>query len=210
VVRKSTSQFAFLGSTAVWLCFAFFFLSTAAFGVLQNYGPTTLRQVYGLSLTSASIGLTTYLLGSACGMVFGGFVATRYSNSDRVVAVMLGFAALFALILASGVFPYWMVIVCTALMGFGSGVAGPNRDMLVRKAATAQFGTGSFGRVYGFVYSGLDVGLACTPVIIGPVLDAGHFSVALYAIAIFQAGALLTALGVGQKARGAASASVKV
>jgi hypothetical protein len=76
----------------------------------------------------------------------------------------------------------------------------------VRKAATAQFGKAAFGRVYGFVYSGLDVGLACTPLIIGPVLDAGHFNLALYAIAMFQTGALLTAIRVGGSARGGRSA----
>jgi MFS family permease len=196
-----TSQFAFLGSMAVWLCFAFFFLSTAAFGILQNYGPTLLGHVYGLPLEMAAVGLTTYLIGSACGMVLGGFVTARFQDSDRVVAVMLGFSALAALILASAIFPQWVVFVCMALMGFGVGVAGPSRDLLVRRAATARFGKASFGRVYGFVYSGLDVGLACTPLIIGPVLDAGRFPVALYAIALFQVGALLTALSVGAQSR---------
>jgi MFS transporter, FSR family, fosmidomycin resistance protein len=207
--RVAGSQFAFLGSMAVWLSFAFFFLSTAAFGILQNYGPTVLGHVYGIALKTASICLTTYMLGSACGTVVGGFAATRYSDSDRVVAVMLGFAALSALVLASGIFPSWAVFIWMALMGFGGGVAGPSRDLLVRKAATAQFGTNSFGRVYGFVYSGLDVGLACTPVIIGPLLDAGQFSVALYAIAVFQAGALLAVLLVGVKARAEVGVTVK-
>jgi MFS family permease len=185
------------------LSFLFFFLSTTAFGILQNYGPTVLGQVYGLTMKMSSLGLTTYLLGSACGMLLGGFVATRYKYSEHVVAVMLGFAATAAVLLASG-FLHGAVFVWMALMGFGVGVAGPSRDLLVRKAATAQFGRAAFGRVYGFVYSGLDVGLACTPLIIGPVLDAGHFNVVLYAIAVFQVGALLTALRVGGKARAAA------
>ena len=46
-----------------------------------------------------------------------------------------------------------------AMLGLGVGVAGPSRDLLVRQAATAGFGKAAFGRVYGFVYSGLDSGL---------------------------------------------------
>ncbi len=198
---RTASQFAFLQSTAVWLSFMFFLLSTSAFGILQNFAPTVLGHVYGMPLALASAGLTAYLLGSAAGIVAGGFASTRFSDTDFVVAVMLGVAAGFALVLATGVVPQWAVLACMAMMGFGVGVAGPNRDLLVRKAATAQFGKGSFGRVYGFVYSGLDVGLALTPMLIGPLLDAGRFVLGLYAIALFQIGALITALRVGARAR---------
>jgi MFS family permease len=90
------------------------------------------------------------------------------------------------------------------VMGFGVGLAGPNRDLLVRRAATSQFGKTSFGRVYGFVYSGLDVGLAASPLLFGPLLDAGQFNAALIAVAVLQAASLLTALRVGTSARAAA------
>ncbi|MGE5339088.1 MAG: MFS transporter [Gemmatimonadota bacterium] len=198
---RAASQLAFLRSTAVWLSFMFFLLSTAAFGILQNFAPTVLGHVYGMPLALASAGLTAYLLGSAAGIIAGGFASTRFPDTDVVVAVMLGVAAVFALILATGVVPQWAVLACMAMMGFGVGVAGPNRDLLVRKAATSQFGKGSFGRVYGFVYSGLDVGLALAPMLIGPLLDAGRFVLGLYAIALFQIGALITALRVGARAR---------
>jgi predicted MFS family arabinose efflux permease len=198
---QPASQFAFLRSSAVWLSFLFFLLSTAAFGILQNYAPSVLGHVYGMPLTLASAGLTAYLLGSAVGMIGGGFAAARFSSSDFVVAAMLAVAALFAVLLATAVVPPWAAIACMALMGLGVGVAGPNRDLLVRKAATAQFGKGSYGRVYGFVYSGLDVGLALSPILIGPALDAGRFSVALYVIALLQVGALIAALRVGSRAR---------
>jgi MFS family permease len=61
-----------------------------------------------------------------------------------------------------------------ALMGFGIGIAGPSRDMLVRKSAMARVGSGAFGRIYGLVYSGADVGLATAPLIFGMLMDAGH------------------------------------
>jgi hypothetical protein len=55
--------------------------------------------------------------------------------------------------------------------------------------------------VYGFVYSGLDAGQALSPLVFGPVLDAGHFREALVAIAFLQIAALLTALRVSSRVR---------
>lgn len=195
------AQLAFLRSSAVWTCFLFFFLATAAFGILQSYAPAILGHVYGLPLALATAGLTAYLLGSAAGMVAGGFVAARRSDSDRVIALALGVAALMAILLASGGVPAWLVLPVMAAMGFGVGTAGPNRDLLVRKAATAQFGKASYGRVYGFVYSGLDLGLALSPIAFGPLLDRGQFAAAMAGVAILQVLALLSALRVGQGAR---------
>jgi MFS family permease len=59
-----------------------------------------------------------------------------------------------------------------AAMGFVVGIAGPSRDLLVRTATKAKLGEGAFGRVYGMVYSGLDVGLAVAPIAFGLLLDA--------------------------------------
>jgi len=55
------------------------------------------------------------------------------------------------------------------LLGFGYGVVAPSRDLLVKKA-TPQ---GVAGRVYGIVYSGIDLGAAVGPFIFGLFMDAG-------------------------------------
>ena len=194
-------QLAFLASPAVWLCFAFFFLTTSAFGILQNYAPAILGNVYGVSLVLATAGLTAYLAGSAVGTITGGFIAARSEHNERVIAMALGLAAVMALLLASGWVSSSLLLPMMAIMGFGVGTAGPNRDLLVRRAATSQFGKASFGRVYGFVYSGLDTGLALSPLLFGPLLDAGRFNAALTAVAVLQAASLLTAMRVGVTAR---------
>jgi MFS family permease len=194
-------QLAFLASPAVWLCFAFFFLTTSAFGILQNYAPAILGNVYGVSLVLATAGLTAYLAGSAAGTIAGGFLASRSEHNERVIAMALGLAAVMALLLASGWVSSSLLLPMMAIMGFGVGTAGPNRDLLVRRAATSQFGKASFGRVYGFVYSGLDTGLALSPLLFGPLLDAGRFNAALTAVAVLQAASLLTAIRVGVTAR---------
>jgi len=199
--EPATSPIAFLRSPAVWMCFLFFLLATGAFGILQSYAPAILGHVYGLPLALATGGLTAYLLGSAAGMITGGFVAARRSDSDLVIAWALGAAAVMAVLLASGWLQSWLVLPVMAVMGFGVGTAGPNRDLLVRKAATAQFGKASYGRVYGFVYSGLDLGLALSPIAFGPLLDAGMFAAAMAGVAVLQVLARLSALRVGQGTR---------
>jgi hypothetical protein len=106
-----------------------------------------------------------------------------------------------AAVLASGQMPpaaLWPLMVG---LGFGVGFAGPGRDLLVRRAATSRFGRSSFGRVYGFVYSGLDTGQALSPLVFGPVLDAGRFRQPLIAIALLQIAALITALRVSSGVR---------
>src|SRR5512138_1659444 len=97
-----THQLAFLASPAVWLCFAFFFLTTSAFGILQNYAPAILGNVYDVSLVLATAGLTSYLAGSAVGTIVGGFLAGRSEHNERVIALALGLAAAVAMLLASG------------------------------------------------------------------------------------------------------------
>ena len=198
---QAASQFAFLRSTPVWLCFAFFFFATASFGILQNFAPAILGNVYGLSLVVATGGLTAYLLGSAAGTITGGFLASRNDRNERLIAIALGFSALMALVLASGQIGAVLVLPVMALMGFGVGTSGPNRDLLVRRAATSQFGKAAFGRIYGFVYSGLDVGLALSPLVFGPLLDAGQFQAALAAVAVLLVMALLMAMRIGTTAR---------
>ncbi|MEW5888350.1 MAG: MFS transporter [Pseudomonadota bacterium] len=196
--EPAPSAFALFGSGAVWMCFAFFFLVTAAFGALQNYAPAVLNHVYGLSLAAAAAGLAAFLLGGAGGILVGGFLANRGEGHDRLIALALLAAAAVALALALGTVPSWSVSLLMGAMGFCAGVAGPSRDLLVRRAATSRFGQGSFGRVYGFVYSGLDIGLAVAPLIFGPLMDAGRFALVLGGVAVFQGLAVLTALGVGR------------
>lgn len=198
----ATRHLGFLSSSAVWMSFGFFLVTTLAFGILQNYAPAILSEVYGVSLVAASGGLTAYLLGSGAGMLTGGFLAER---GERLVAAALGFAALMAGVLASGSMPALVLWPLMAAMGYGVGMAGPGRDLLVRRAATSRFGKGSFGRVYGFVYSGLDTGQALSPVLFGPLLDAGRFRHALIAVALLQVAGLLTALHVGGRVRATAA-----
>jgi MFS transporter, FSR family, fosmidomycin resistance protein len=202
--RRATATFAFLGVPAIWLCFAFFFLTTMAFGALQNFATPLLAGMYSIGLATAASGLTAYLLGSACGMAFGGFAAGRMGTHDRMIVAALTLAAVMAIVLATGVLPAMAAIAAMSVLGFGVGVAGPSRDLLVRQAAAASLGGNAYGRVYGFVYSGLDSGLAVSPLVFGPLMDHGHFHAVLYVVAAIQCVAILTGMSVGHQGRLAA------
>jgi MFS family permease len=202
--RKGGS-FAFLGVGVVWLCFAFFFIAVMAFGGLQNFAPPSLERTYDVSLAFATSGLTAYLLGSAAGTGLGGFFASRGERQDRLVAAALGAAALCSIALASTAVPGWSVVALMGMMGFGVGFTGPSRDILVRRAATSTFGAGAYGRIYGFVYSGIDSGLALAPIVFGLLMDAGRYSGVLWGVATLQTLAIFIALAVGLRARSRAA-----
>ena len=199
--KRLGGSFAFLGVGVVWMCFGFFLLSVMAFGALQNFAPPLLERTYGVSLGFATSALTAYLLGSAAGTATGGFFATRGEREDRRVAISLSCAALCAVALASALVPVWSVVALMGLMGFGVGFIGPSRDMLVRRAATSTFGAGAIGRVYGFVYTGIDAGLALAPLAFGPLMDAGRYTHVLWGVALLQTLAIATALAVGSRSR---------
>ena len=197
--KQKGGCFAFLGHLSVWLCFFFFFFTCVAYGILQNFAPSIFKATYNLSLETATAGLTAYIVGSATGILSGGWVAKRFPRTDYVIASSLTFAAVMACLLATQWVPGWMVLPLMCLMGFGVGIATPSRDMLIRQTTMVKFGKNTFGRVYGFTYCGMDVGQTMAPVIAGPLLDAGQFTLALILVAVFQSGAVLTALGVGRQ-----------
>ena len=191
------STLVVLRSPAVLLCFTFFFLATAAFGAIQNFSPAVLQAMYGLSLASAATGLSAYLLGGALGTALGGFLTHRGSQ-ERTIALCISGGACISLALASGLIPAWGVVPLMALMGGSIGIAAPSRDLLIRQAATRGLGDASFGRVYGFVYSGLDASLATAPLIFGPIMDGANFPVLWLGVAGFQGLAVVSALRVGR------------
>lgn len=199
--KRQGGTFAFLRVGVVWMCFAFFFIAVMAFGALQNFAPPIFERGYGVSLAFATTALTAYLLGSAAGTAAGGFFASKGEHQERLVAIALSASALCAVALASGAVPSWSLVALMAAMGVGVGFSGPSRDILVRRAATSTFGSAAFGRIYGFVYSGIDSGLALAPIVFGTLMDAGKYTQVLWGVALLQCLAIATALTVGTRSR---------
>jgi MFS transporter, FSR family, fosmidomycin resistance protein len=182
----------------VWVAFCFFFFATFGFGALQNFAPSLLQARFDLSLAAATLALSTYLIGGACGLVLGGFLAKPGNQHEGMVAMAFGVGALIALSFAWMNYPTWLVLPMMALMGFSVGIAGPSRDLLVRTATKATLGEGAFGRVYGMVYSGLDVGLAVAPIAFGLMLDRQQYASVFVGIAASFLFAIAAAWGVAR------------
>lgn len=187
---------AFLRLPVVWWCFAFFLLSTMTLAVVQNYSASILQTLYGTSMEAATLTLTSYMLSGALGMFVGGFVAVRAAGqSDRVVAAAMGVGAVLMAVCATGWLGGSGTMVALALTGFAVGVGGPSRDLMIRKATPK----GATGRVYGTVYSGLDVGFAVAPLVFGVMMDHGWYAATLLGGAVTLVLAVVAALGVGRR-----------
>ncbi len=161
------SNWALFTQAPILMCFAYFILFSLCIVGTQTFSVPALQSLYGVPLALATTGLTAFLLGGAGGILAGGFLANRTESHAQVAGLGMLCAALFAFLIASGGVPSILVTLVLALMGFCLGMTGPSRDMLVR----ANTPPGATGRVYGFVYSGLDVGAIIGPVAFGWYID---------------------------------------
>ena len=182
----------FLKIPAVWMCFAFFFWYAIVLSVVQAFAPEAARQLHGVPLPLVAMCLTVYMVSAAAGMVLGGFLAADASRCERIVGVGFGAAAAVALLLALGNLAAWMVPVLFGVMGFASGIAGPSRDLLVKRSTPDN----ASGRVYGVVYAGLDIGQAVSPLIFGLMMDQGQFRGVLLGLALMQGVLIISAFNV--------------
>ena len=176
------SAFAFLKLTAVWLCWIFFFLSMASTSSLQSFAPSALFNVYQVPIDVGSFYITLLALGSAGGVLFGGYLAAKLQAPERIVSSCLSLTIAMCLLLGTGLISVNLIPLIFVALGFGYGVVAPSRDLLV-KTVTPK---GVAGRVYGIVYSGIDLGAAVGPFIFGFFMDAGLPKALFLGIALFQ------------------------
>lgn len=153
----------------ILLCFSYFCILTLATIGIQTFAGTALHVAYAIPLGVATSALAAYLLGNTTGILAGGFLAAHTGHHDRVAASGLAAGATLMLLVAVAPGVAFLAVPLFAVTGFMLGATGPSRDMIVRKATPA----GAAGRVYGFVYSGLDLGSTIAPVAIGALLDHG-------------------------------------
>lgn len=181
---------------ALWGAFLFFAFTSISMSAIQNYTIPMLGTVYGVDKVLAGSALSGYMLAAAAGMVAGGFVVSSTPRSEFTVFITLVLAAACFGLLASGWFGPALALVFVALAGFFSGVAGPSRDMLIRRVTPK----GATGTVYGLVYSGMDIGASLAPVGFGLMLDVGLTKGPWAGAAASFVAAALLAMAVGRAA----------
>jgi MFS family permease len=185
----------FLRSPVVWWCFGFFMLSTMTLAVVQNFSVSILRAQHGVSLEAATFTLSAYMLFGAVGMLVGGVVAARTVRSDQVVAGAMLAGALLLGLCGLGWLGASATMAVLALTGFAIGIGGPSRDMMIKRATPV----GATGRVYGMVYSGLDVGFAIAPLVFGFWMDRGMYGATLLGAAFVLVLSVGAAVAVGAR-----------
>jgi MFS family permease len=191
------TMFSFLRLPAVWMSFGFFGAYAFALGGVQSFGAQAASDLHTMPATWVAMLLSAYMVASAVGMVVGGALVTRPERADKVMAAGFSVGVVIALILGYTPAPGWLVPVLFAAMGFAIGLVGPSRDLLVRSAAPP----GATGRVYGFVYSGLDVGMAIAPAVFGWMMDHRLPQGVWLGIAVFQLVMIASVLGIGSRVR---------
>jgi len=176
------STFGFLKLPMVWLCWIFLFLSMAATTGLQSFAPTALFKIYDIAVSSGNYYLTLMSLGGAGGMLLGGYFAAKLKVPERIITICFSLNIVLGLLMATGLVPVELIVIAFTVIGLGLGIAAPSRDLIIRSATPSR----SSGRVYGIVYSGIDLGAALSPFIFGIFLDIGLPKLLFVGVALMQ------------------------
>jgi MFS family permease len=175
----------------------YFAVYAAGLAGLQSFGVTAMTVQFGVSTALASSALTAYMIGSAAGIFAGGFIAARVPRHDIVAASGLAFGSFWVLLIAIGAASGGGLVALLALAGFSVGATGPSRDLIVRASTPP----GATGKVYGFVYSGLDFGSLATPVFYGWLMDHSLPQGVFYTVFALTALAIFTVLQLPGRTR---------
>ena len=185
----------------ILLCFAFFALQATSFIALQGFMPLSLHQLFGLDMVAATATVTAFMIGSAGGTMVGGVLADRSGRHQRIIIGGLALAAVLLVVIGRVELPTPVLLAAVALAGALAGMTTPSRDMLVRAAAPP----GASGKVFGFVYSGLDLGSTLTPILVGSLFDAGHAGAVFTLAPLAMAASILTATSIPIRRQGPAA-----
>jgi FSR family fosmidomycin resistance protein-like MFS transporter len=185
-------QFDFLRIPVVWMCFGFFFCYAVVISVVQTFAPAAAGHLHTVPVALLAVCVTIYMVANSGGMLLGGFLASDPSRCERIVGVGFGISATLAMVLAFADLAPLMVPVFFGAMGFASGIAGPSRDLLVKRSTPAN----ATGRVYGVVYAGLDIGQAAAPLLFGRLMDHGQYRSVIVGLALVQGVLIASAFNV--------------
>jgi len=184
----ATSGWRLLLSAQILLNLFFFALLAMISAGLYNYSVVALGALYGTPVTTANAALSGNLLLSAIGVLLGGVLVGRTTRHAVVATIGLAAMALFTVLIAEVDLSALALIAAMSLIGLFSGVIMPSRDMIVLEITPP----GSFGKVFGFVTTGFNIGGIVAPLIFGAIMDHGNPQLVFLAVAAFCVIAVLT------------------
>jgi MFS transporter, FSR family, fosmidomycin resistance protein len=155
-----------------------------------------LGALYATPVSVANAALSAFLLLSALGVLAGGWFAVRTSRHAFVAS--LGLVATGAAVLLVGTVDLGTVLLIAMMAagGLANGIIMPSRDMIVR-AVTPR---GSYGKVFGFVTTGFNIGGIVAPPIYGALMDHGHPRVLFLVVGLASLAAIVTVITRARRA----------
>jgi len=168
----------------------FFFCLAMANGGIQTFGVVSLGALHGTPATTANVGLSGFLLFSALGVLLGGIIADRTPHHERVAAAGFACTSTMAVLMGWVEMPGALLIFVMAAGGLLNGIIQPSRDMMVRAVTPA----GSFGKVFGFVTTGFNLGGMVAPLTYAWLMDHGQPRLIYVIVILFILLALVTCM----------------
>ena len=168
--------------------FLYFALAAGAGVGMQSFSAPALIEMLDSPLAVAALGLTVFLGGNAVGILVGGELADRMQRHALIATSGLTAAASCMACVGALPLSIEVAIALIGIAGFSAGASHPSRDVLVRSATPP----GATGKVFGFVYSGLDLGSSLAPLLFGWLLDGGEHRGVFVAIAAMYAICILS------------------
>jgi MFS family permease len=165
-------------------------------GGMYNYSVVALGALDGTPLATANGALSAHLFLSALGVLVGGVVATRTARHGLVATLGLAAIVALSLLIAYVELGSWPLIAVMAAAGFCFGIMMPSRDMIVRDATPP----GSFGKVFGFVTTGFNLGGIVAPLAFGAIMDHGSPRLVFLGVAACSLVAILTVATLPRRA----------
>jgi MFS family permease len=191
-----TAGWQLLLSPAILLNLGFFLLLAMMSGGMYNYSVVALGALDGTPLATANGALSAHLFLSALGVLIGGVVATRTARHGLVATLGLAAIVGLSILIACVELGSWLLIVVMAVTGFCFGIIMPSRDMIVRDATPP----GSFGKVFGFVTTGFNLGGIVAPLAFGAIMDHGSPRLVFLGVAACSLVAILTVATLPRRA----------
>jgi predicted MFS family arabinose efflux permease len=176
---KADTGWRLLLSTPIVINFLFFTLLAFGNYGLMNFAVVALGALHGTPAAIANMALSGNLFMAAIGVLIGGFVATRITRHGMMAAFGLGCAALSMLVVSAIDLGALLLIVMMSLTGMSFGMIMPSRDMIVRESTPP----GAFGKVFGFVTNGFNIGGILSPLLFGALMDHGEPRLVFWVIA---------------------------
>jgi MFS family permease len=182
-------------SAPILINFVFFALMAFCSFGFMNFSVVALGALHGTQTSTANMALTGYLFLSALGVLAGGAISARFSHHGLTAALGMAATGLSALVIGLVDLGAPALIAIASLGGFFFGAMLPARDMILRAATPA----GAFGKVFGFVTNGFNIGGIVTPLVYGGLLDHGAPRMVFFVIALGALGAILMISGATRK-----------